>query len=98
MGIVLSVFMTADAPCKINSRRIRKPRKARKARRKMAKKTSKEVIIRIHRGLVEVVSKPKSLRVLLRDYDIANEYKSEEEVEKYCPERDELGQYVETEI
>jgi len=86
------VFATADVPFKVNSRRLRK------ARRNMAKKTSKEIIIRIHRGLVEVVSKPKNLRVLLRDYDIANELTNEKDQDKYEFQEDDIGQYEETEI
>jgi len=65
-GIVLSVFMMADVPFKLNSR---KPRKPRKVRRKMTT-TKKQVIIRVWRGVVETVSVPKNIRVLLRDYDV----------------------------
>jgi hypothetical protein len=83
-GIVLSVFMTADVPFKINSRRIRR---LRKVRRKMAKQ---EVIIRVWRGVVEVVKVPKNIRVLLRDYDVDG---AEDDLKE-----DDMGQYEETEI
>jgi hypothetical protein len=85
-GIVLSVFMTADVPFKINSRRIRR---LRKVRRKMAK-AKQEVIIRVWRGVVEVVKVPKNIRVLLRDYDVDG---AEDDLKE-----DDMGQYEETEI
>jgi len=82
-GIVLSVFTTADVPFKLKSRNLRR------VRRKMSK-AKQEVIIRVWRGVVDVVKVPKNIRVLLRDYDVDG---AEDDLKE-----DDLGTYEETEI
>jgi len=52
-------------------------------------KSKSIVILMVKNGLVELVRKPKEVRIILRDYDIDG---SEEGIKK-----DEYGNYLETE-